>query len=257
VVVRAQPHYLKPNRQMIYWSDATTICHSVLCSPSQSFRQKQELSYEQVLNDRELWQVRNGKLYGLCSCPRTEYVLGNGAAQTCRQMTKFQRNVLSPSSGRQYPEEHQPYPQYYLDSLNQGGLRLYYLPLTNPVTQNFDCSIWWKQKQRETWIGGGGGNSNMGPCDFNWLRIWINVFYWTSNEASVLEQQLLTMFFWVKSPCDLVGKSQHFGEACCLHLQGWRSRPKEHHQNCHRRENLKSHNRQLIKHLNNYRLLIN
>jgi hypothetical protein len=30
----------------------------------------------------------------------------------------------------------------------------------------------------------------------------------------------LRIFFWVKSPCGLVGISQCFGEACCLHLQG-------------------------------------
>jgi hypothetical protein len=27
-------------------------------------------------------------------------------------------------------------------------------------------------------------------------------------------------FFYVKSPCGLVGRSQRFGEACCLRLQG-------------------------------------
>jgi hypothetical protein len=32
---------------------------------------------------------------------------------------------------------------------------------------------------------------------------------------------ILIMLFWVNSPCDLVGRSQRFGEACCLHLQGW------------------------------------
>jgi hypothetical protein len=29
------------------------------------------------------------------------------------------------------------------------------------------------------------------------------------------------MIFWVKSPCGLVGRIHSFGEACCLHLQGW------------------------------------
>jgi hypothetical protein len=28
------------------------------------------------------------------------------------------------------------------------------------------------------------------------------------------------MLFWVKALCGPVGRSQHFGEACCLHLQG-------------------------------------
>jgi hypothetical protein len=28
------------------------------------------------------------------------------------------------------------------------------------------------------------------------------------------------MFFWIKSPCGLVGRSQRFREARCLHLQG-------------------------------------
>jgi hypothetical protein len=31
---------------------------------------------------------------------------------------------------------------------------------------------------------------------------------------------ILIMSFWVKSSCWLVGRSQRFGEACCLHLQG-------------------------------------
>jgi hypothetical protein len=29
------------------------------------------------------------------------------------------------------------------------------------------------------------------------------------------------MFFWVWAPCGLAGRSQRFGEAYCLHLQGW------------------------------------
>jgi hypothetical protein len=32
---------------------------------------------------------------------------------------------------------------------------------------------------------------------------------------------VLMMFFWVKMPCGLAGKSQRFGEACCLHLQAF------------------------------------
>jgi hypothetical protein len=32
---------------------------------------------------------------------------------------------------------------------------------------------------------------------------------------------ILMMFFWVKSACGLVGRSQRFGEARCVHLQGW------------------------------------
>jgi hypothetical protein len=32
----------------------------------------------------------------------------------------------------------------------------------------------------------------------------------------------LIMFFWVKSPCGLVGASQCCWEACCLHFQPWR-----------------------------------
>jgi hypothetical protein len=35
---------------------------------------------------------------------------------------------------------------------------------------------------------------------------------------------ILIIFFWVKLLCGLVSRSQHFGEACCLHLQGWRWR---------------------------------
>jgi hypothetical protein len=31
----------------------------------------------------------------------------------------------------------------------------------------------------------------------------------------------LMTFFWVKSPWGLFGRSRRFGEACCLHLQGW------------------------------------
>jgi hypothetical protein len=32
---------------------------------------------------------------------------------------------------------------------------------------------------------------------------------------------MLMMFFSVKSPCGLVGRSQRFGELCCLHGQPW------------------------------------
>jgi hypothetical protein len=31
---------------------------------------------------------------------------------------------------------------------------------------------------------------------------------------------VLTTFFWVESPCGLVGRNRRFGDACCLHLQG-------------------------------------
>jgi hypothetical protein len=30
---------------------------------------------------------------------------------------------------------------------------------------------------------------------------------------------ILIMFFWVKTPCGLVGRSHCFGEVCFLHLQ--------------------------------------
>lgn len=29
------------------------------------------------------------------------------------------------------------------------------------------------------------------------------------------------MFLWTLTPCRLVGIYQHFGETCCLHLQGF------------------------------------
>jgi hypothetical protein len=29
------------------------------------------------------------------------------------------------------------------------------------------------------------------------------------------------MFFCVKALCGLFGRSQRFGEGCCLYLQGW------------------------------------
>jgi hypothetical protein len=32
---------------------------------------------------------------------------------------------------------------------------------------------------------------------------------------------ILMMFFWAWAPCGLAGRSQRFGEAYCLHLQGW------------------------------------
>jgi hypothetical protein len=32
-------------------------------------------------------------------------------------------------------------------------------------------------------------------------------------------------FFWVKSPCRLVGRCRRFGQACCLHLEGWSDGP--------------------------------
>jgi hypothetical protein len=70
-----------------------------------------------------------------------------------------------------------------------------------------------------------------------------------------------TMFFWVKSPRELIGRCQRSREACWLHLQGSiftsemertrfseilvytkqsvrRLNPKEHCQSCQRRENL-------------------
>jgi hypothetical protein len=80
-----------------------------------------------------------------------------------------------------------------------------------------------------------------------------------------LKWMILMMFFGVNSLCGLVGRSQCFREACCLHLQGcrasalkmetahfcemvastnkstWRFNPEEHHQNCHHSENLKYH----------------
>jgi hypothetical protein len=31
---------------------------------------------------------------------------------------------------------------------------------------------------------------------------------------------LMMMFYWVKAPCGLVGRSQCFREACCPHLHG-------------------------------------
>jgi hypothetical protein len=31
---------------------------------------------------------------------------------------------------------------------------------------------------------------------------------------------ILMTFFWVETKCGLVNRSQCFGEACCLHLQG-------------------------------------
>jgi hypothetical protein len=65
---------------------------------------------------------------------------------------------------------------------------------------------------------------------------------------------ILMKFFWVKSSYGLFGRSQRFREACCLLLQDWSEpikltstnqstwllNPKELHQNCHHRENLKS-----------------
>jgi hypothetical protein len=32
---------------------------------------------------------------------------------------------------------------------------------------------------------------------------------------------MMTMFYWVLVPCRLVGSCHRFGEAYCLHLQGW------------------------------------
>jgi hypothetical protein len=49
---------------------------------------------------------------------------------------------------------------------------------------------------------------------------------------------ILMMFFWVQAPCGLVGGSQRFGGACCLHLQG----PGLHLQST-RRLNSNDHNR--------------
>jgi hypothetical protein len=43
---------------------------------------------------------------------------------------------------------------------------------------------------------------------------------------------ILVMFFRIKSPCVLVGKSQRFGEACCLFLQGSTKRPKRTESEC-------------------------
>jgi hypothetical protein len=86
-------------------------------------------------------------------------------------------------------------------------------------------------------------------------------------------QCLVLMFFWVKSPCGLVGRSQRFREACCLHLQGCSLQPssslkkekscfskmlactnlstqqlnsKEYHQNCHHCRKLASSKQYLV-----------
>jgi hypothetical protein len=50
----------------------------------------------------------------------------------------------------------------------------------------------------------------------------INLICWYSVVKLRNNQAVLMIFFWVQSPCGLVGISQRFGEAFCLHLQGWR-----------------------------------
>jgi hypothetical protein len=32
--------------------------------------------------------------------------------------------------------------------------------------------------------------------------------------------KMLMLFFWIVTPCTLVGRYQRFGETYCLHLQG-------------------------------------
>jgi hypothetical protein len=47
---------------------------------------------------------------------------------------------------------------------------------------------------------------------------------WSANSEVYIQIEEkpagLMMFFWVKVQSGLVGKSQRFVEACCLHLQG-------------------------------------
>jgi hypothetical protein len=65
----------------------------------------------------------------------------------------------------------------------------------------------------------------------------------------------VTMFFWVKSPCGSVGKSQRFvrtalspslGAEVTSPPEDGDSTPLRNHQNCHPREHLKSHLRKIL-----------
>jgi hypothetical protein len=58
---------------------------------------------------------------------------------------------------------------------------------------------------------------------------------------------VLMLFFWVKTPCGLVGRSQRFGQASYLHLQGSASALKM--ETAHMSETLASTN-QSTRHLN-------
>jgi hypothetical protein len=49
---------------------------------------------------------------------------------------------------------------------------------------------------------------------------------WRNGRIALGRYEVLTavrismLVFWVITPCALVARYQHFGETCCLHLQG-------------------------------------
>jgi hypothetical protein len=53
-----------------------------------------------------------------------------------------------------------------------------------------------------------------------------NSYFLEDNKYEYLRYEVFTavtilmMFFWVWASCGLTGRSQRFGEAYCLHLQG-------------------------------------
>jgi hypothetical protein len=44
----------------------------------------------------------------------------------------------------------------------------------------------------------------------------------TPSTACIVQGYVPTVLFWVVTPCGLMGRYQHFGEAYCLQFQGWR-----------------------------------
>jgi hypothetical protein len=67
-------------------------------------------------------------------------------------------------------------------------------------------------------------------CDaLEWVDLALDGTQWQSVMNSLWE--MLMMFFWVKSPWGLVGRSQRFGEACCMlsaGLKWWAGTVRDH-----------------------------
>jgi hypothetical protein len=96
------------------------------------------------------------------------------------------------------------------------------------------CYIWWvgylmflyqllKLWWRRSWSNKRGRKENAGYRDWrinqhSWMKPRRPISYCVRSE--VLTALKMTMlFFWVVTPCGLVGRYQHFGETYCLHFQ--------------------------------------
>jgi hypothetical protein len=93
-----------------------------------------------------------------------------------------------------------------------GRVCLYWEGLESEIMRSVSC---WCLRQKPDF-------SRCCNLTFNW-HLCINIFTFFYFQCNLLQYivLLLTVFFWVKSPCGLVGRSQRLGDACRLHLQGW------------------------------------